>query len=166
MSQIYPSLMSVLERSDRVGLVATATIFAGAAVVLNGIIFAFGLNGDDDAVARLSWAPPGWAIGAIWVLLFVLYAVAHWLLRQCGDSGRRAACWVLAIVLWDLAYPFLTLGFNLTLGVWLNVISLVLTLLLLWRVRRVSHLAFGWLMPSLAWISFATVLTFAALPPA
>jgi tryptophan-rich sensory protein len=163
MSEIDRSTASLWDRPDGVGLMATAAVFAGAAVILNGIIFAFGLAGGDDAVARLSWAPPGWAIGAIWALLFVLYAVAHWLLRQRGDSGRRAARWVLANVLWDLAYPFLTLGFDLVLGVWLNVVTLVLTILLLWRVWRDSRRAFGWLLPSLAWVSFATVLTFAAL---
>ena len=163
MSEIARSTASLWDRTDGVGLVATAAVFAGAAVVLNGILYAFGLAGGDDAVARLSWAPPGWAIGAIWTLLFVLYAVAHWLLRQRGDSGRRAARWVLAIVLWDLAYPFLTLGFDLVLGAWLNVVTLVLTILLLWRVWRDFRRAFGWLLPSLAWVSFATVLTFAAL---
>jgi tryptophan-rich sensory protein len=161
MSEIDRCTASLWDRG--VGLVATVAAFANAAVILNGIIFAFGLAGDDDSVARVSWAPPGWAIGAIWALLFVFYAVAHWLLRQQGDSGRRAARWVLTIVLWDLAYPFLTLGFNLALGAWLNVVTLVLTLLLLWRVRRESRLAVVWLLPSLAWVSFATVLTFAAL---
>jgi len=163
MSEIDRSTASLWDRPDGVGLAATAAVFVGAAVILNGIIFAFGIAGGDDGIARVSWAPPGWAIGVIWALLFVFYAVAHWLLRRRGDSGRRAARWVLAIVLWDLAYPFLTLGFNLVLGAWLNVVTLVLTILLLWRVRRESRIAFGWLLPSLAWVGFATVLTFAAM---
>ena len=155
--------LAVWDRLDRLGLTATIAAFVGAAVVVNAIIFAFGIDQNNAGVTRLSWSPPGWAIGAIWVLLFVFYAVAHWLLRQQGEGGRRAARWVLAIVLWDLAYPLLTWGFNLTLGAWLNVITLVLTVLLLARVRRESPAAFGWLIPSLVWVSFATVLTFAAL---
>jgi tryptophan-rich sensory protein len=163
MREFNRSAELIWDRPDGVGAAATAAIFAGAAIALNGIIFAFGLAGSDDAVSRLSWAPPGWAIGAIWVVLFMLYAVAHWLLRQHGDSGRRAARWVLAIVVWDLAYPFLTLGFDLTLGAWLNVVTLLLTIVLLWRVWHESRPAFAWLLPSLAWVGFATVLTFAAL---
>jgi tryptophan-rich sensory protein len=159
----HDRLGALWDRPDRIGLMATVAVFTGAAIALNGIIFAFGFADGDDAVARLSWTPPGWFIGAIWVLLFVFYAVAHWMLQQRGDGGKRAARWVLAIVLWDLAYPFLTLGFDLTLGAWLNVVTLVLTILLLWRVRRDSRLAVAWLLPSLAWVSFATVLTFAAL---
>ncbi len=155
--------LALLDRPDRVGAAATIAAFVGAAVLVNGLIFALGIDQNNDGVARLIWAPPGWAIGAIWVLLFAFYAVAHWLLRQQGDGGRRAARWVFAIVLWDLAYPLLTWGFDLVLGAWLNVVTLVLTILLLARVRRESRAAFGWLIPSLIWVAFATVLTFAAL---
>jgi benzodiazapine receptor len=156
-------LSALLDRPDRVGLATTIAAFVGVAVIVNAIIFAIGIGQGNDAVTRLSWAPPGWVIGAIWVVLFAFYAVAHWLLRQRGDSGRRAARWVVAIVLWDLAYPLLTWGFDLVLGASLNVVSIVLTVLLLGRVRRESRAAFGWLIPSLAWVCFATVLTFVAL---
>lgn len=151
------------DRPDWVGLTANVAAFVGAAVVANGLIFALGVDRGADAVSRLSWAPPGWAVGAIWTVLFAFYAVAHWLLRQRGEGGQRAALWVVAIALWDLAYPLLTNGFDLQLGAWLNVVTAVLTVALLWRVRPESRLAFVWLLPSLAWICFATVLTFVAL---
>ena len=151
------------DRPDRVGLLANIALFVGTTIVLNGIIFAFGIDRRADALTRLSWAPPGWTVGAIWVLLFSLYAVAHWLLLQCRESGRRAASWVRAIAVWALAYPLLTNGFDLQLGAWLNVVTALFTILLLWRVWRDSRTAFGWLLPSLIWVCFATVLTFGAL---
>jgi benzodiazapine receptor len=155
--------ITVWDRTDRVGLIATIALFVGSTIALNGIIFSLGIDRSADAVARLSWAPPGWAIGAIWVLLFSFYAVAHWLLLQSGESGRSAALWVRAIAAWDLAYPLLTNGFDLKLGAWLNVVTAFFTILLLWRVWRDSRTAFAWLLPSLAWVCFATVLTFFAL---
>ena len=147
----------------QVGLLKHIAVFVGATIALNGIIFGFGFDRSADAASRLWWAPPGWAIGAIWVGLFALYAVAHWLLLPRGESGRRAAGWVRAIAVWELAYPFLTNGFDMRIGAWLNVITVMFTILLLWRVWRDSRIAFGWLLPSLAWICFATVLTFVAL---
>ena len=96
--------------------------------------------------------------------MFALYAVAHWILIQHGEGGRHAARWVRAIAIWDLAYPFLTNGFELRLGAWLNLVTVFLTILLLWRVWRHSRTAFAWLLPSLAWVCFATVLTFVAMP--
>ena len=150
-------------RQDRAGLLRHIAIFVGATIALNGIIFGLGFDRSADTVTRLSWAPPGWAIGTIWVVLFALYAVAHWLLLQHGDAGRRAAVWIRAIAAWDLAYPFLTNGFDLRLGAWLNVITVLFTILLLWRVWQASRSAFGWLLPSLGWVCFASVLTFAAL---
>ena len=70
---------------------------------------------------------------------------------------------MLGIAAWDLAYPLLTNGFDLKLGAWLNVVTGLFTVLLLRRVWQDSRVAFGWLIPSLIWICFATVLTFAAL---
>jgi translocator protein len=158
--------IAVWRRTERAGLFATIAWFVGAAIFLNAIIFSFGVDRNAGALDRISWAPPGWAVGAIWVMLFSLYAVSHWLLLQRGESGRRAARWVLAIAAWDLAYPLLTNGFDLQLGAWLNVVTAFFTILLLWRVWRDSRIAFGWLLPSLVWVCFATVLTFAALQEA
>ena len=99
------------DRPDRVGLLANIALFVGTTIVLNGIIFAFGIDRRADALTRLSWAP----------------------------------------------------GFDLQLGAWLNVVTALFTILLLWRVWRDSRTAFGWLLPSLIWVCFATVLTFVAL---
>ena len=150
-------------RPDRVGLLVTMAWFVGATIVLNGIIFGFGVDRNADALTQVSWAPPGLAVGAIWVALFSLYAVSYWLLLQRGERGRNAALWVLAIAAWDLAYPFLTNGFDLRQGAWLNVATVVFTILVLWRVWRDSRIAFGCLLPSLVWVCFATLLTFVAL---
>ena len=155
--------IAVWNHPDRIGLVATIALFVDAPIILNGIIFSFGIDRNANALTRISWAPPGWAVGTIWVLLFALYAVAVWLLLQRGESGPRAALWVLAIAIWDLAYPLLTDGFDLKLGAWLNVVTALFTALLLLRVWRDSRSAFGWLLPSLIWVCFATVLTFVAL---
>ncbi len=155
--------VALWNRPDRVGLLATIAFFVGATIILNGIIFGFGIDRSADALAEVSWAPPGWAVGAIWVVLFSLYAVTYWLLLQRGEIGRNAAFWVLAIAGWDLAYPLLTNGFELRLGAWLNVVTTFFTAVLLWRVWRVSRIAFGWLLPSLVWVCFATLLTFVAL---
>lgn len=154
---------SISTSRDQIGLLKHIAVFVGATIAVNGIILGLGFGRGSDAVTRLWWAPPGWAIGTIWVALFALYAVAHWILLQHGESGRRAARWVRTIAIWDLAYPFLTNGFDPRLGAWLNLVTVLFTILLLWRVRRDSRMACAWLLPSLAWVCFATVLTFVAM---
>ena len=143
---LFDRSVAVWNRPDRIALAVNIASFVGATIILNGVIFAFGIDRRAEGVARLSWAPPGWAIGAIWVLLFALYAIAFWLLLQRQESGRRAAHWVLAIVACDLAHPLLTNGFDLKLGAWLNVVTGLFTVLLLWRVWQDSSIAFGWLI--------------------
>ncbi len=156
--------VAILDRRDRVGLLANVAWFVTTTLIVNGLIFSFRVDRNADAaLARIAWAPPGWAVGAIWVVLFSFYAVSFWLLRQRGDGGQRASLWVLAIAAWDLAYPLLTNGFDLARSAWFNLATVLFTILLLWRVWSESRLAFAWLLPSLAWISFATVLTFVAL---
>jgi benzodiazapine receptor len=155
---------TVLDRPGRLGLLTSVASFVTTTLIVNAIIFSFRVDRSAGAALdRISWAPPGWAVGAIWVVLFALYAVSFWLLRQRGDDGRRASIWVLAIAAWDLAYPLLTNGFDLVLSAWLNLATVVFTALLLWRVWTASRLAFVALLPSLAWICFATVLTFVVL---
>lgn len=110
------------------------------------------------------WTPPNSLFGPVWTGLYILIAVAAWLVfRQAGARGR-----VLALMAWsgqlilNAIWPWLFFGMHRigwALGeILLLWLAIVVTILLFWRVRP---LAGALLLPYLAWISFATALNFA-----
>lgn len=111
-----------------------------------------------------SWNPPNWIFGPVWTALYILMAVAAWLVwRRAGWSGARTAL-VLFLAqlflnaLWSplffgLKNPLLALV-DLVL-LWL---ALLLTLVAFWKIRK---LAGALLLPYVAWVTFAGALNFA-----
>jgi tryptophan-rich sensory protein len=112
---------------------------------------------------RPSWSPPNWLFGPVWTVLYILMAVAVWLVWRKGGSGARPA-----ILLWAVQ-----LVLN---GVWtpiffgLHEIGWALAdIVALWAAigataaafRRVSRPAAGLMLPYLAWVTFATVINYA-----
>ncbi len=108
---------------------------------------------------RPAFAPPNWLFGPVWTLLYVLIALAGWLVwRQVGWQSRLVALWGVQMLLNALWTP-LFFGLN-----WKGVAAIEMALL--WVVilgcmaafRHVSPLA-SWLMaPYLIWVSFALLL--------
>lgn len=115
-------------------------------------------------LVRPSWAPPGWLFGPVWSVLYALMGIAAWLVwRVRGFAGTSSALLVFlgqlaANALWTwlfFAWRQGGLAFAEILLLW------VLILVTIGLFRRVSTLAAALLLPYLAWVSFATVLTLA-----
>ncbi|HRB29192.1 MAG TPA: tryptophan-rich sensory protein [Nitrosomonas sp.] len=115
-------------------------------------------------LVRPSWAPPGWLFGPVWSVLYLLMGVAAWLVwRARGFASARSA--LLAFVLQLAANAFWSwlffvwrqggLAFAEILVLW---VLILVTIGLFWRVSRVAA---SLLLPYLAWVSFASVLTLA-----
>ena len=115
------------------------------------------------ALAKPSWNPPNWIFGPVWSMLYVLMAVAAWLVWQRGGWAKQAA--PLRLFLLQLAlnatWSWLFFGrqrpdlaFYEILTLWAAILA---TLDRFWRVRP---LAGALLIPYLAWVSFAAVLNF------
>lgn len=114
-----------------------------------------------DALRLPPWAPPASLFGPVWSVLYVLMAVAAWLVwrhRHTVRGSSGLALYAVALVpnvLWSWLF------FDLHLGLWALVDIAVLWLLVgltaraFWRIRPV----FGLLMvPLWLWVSFAGVL--------
>lgn len=113
---------------------------------------------------RPMWAPPAWVFGPVWSTLYALMALAAWLVwRKRGWAGARTAL-VLFVVqlganaLWS--WLFFTwhrgaLAFAEVLLLWCLIVATVIAF------RRASPLAAALLYPYLAWVTFASALTFA-----
>nr|WP_282452942.1 TspO/MBR family protein [Lysobacter sp. CAU 1642] len=127
------------------------------AAALGGALFP-----PDEDYARLvrpSFAPPGWLFGPVWTLLYVMMAVAAW--RVWSKTGAWSAplrAWYLQLTLNAAWTPlFFGLGWR---GVALLEMAVLWALILATALRFRPHsgLAFGLMLPYLAWVSFAWVL--------
>ncbi len=108
-----------------------------------------------------SWNPPGWIFGPVWTALYIMMAVAAWLVWKRGGfaTQRWPLGWFLAQLLLNALWTPLFFGlqqpgvaFAEILLLWLAILATLLAF------RPVSRAAFWLLVPYLAWVSFATVL--------
>lgn len=114
-------------------------------------------------LAKPAWAPPPGVFGPVWTALYGLMGVAAWWVWRSESRPRRLA---LALFVAQLAANTLWswLFFQWRLGGWAFADILLLDLLVVatlaafWRVHRGAALL---LVPYLAWIAFATALTWA-----
>jgi tryptophan-rich sensory protein len=113
-----------------------------------------------------SWAPPTWLFAPVWSVLYLLMGIAAWRvwsLRGFRADGARGAL-VLFIVqlaanaLWS--WLFFTWRLGAASFFWILLLW-VLILITFIAFRRHSRLAAWLLFPYLAWVAFATVLTYA-----
>ena len=115
-------------------------------------------------LARPSFAPPNWVFAPVWTTLYVMMAVAAWLIwRQPPSPARRAALRLFAVQLaLNTIWSFLFFGFG-------RIDLALLEIAVLWAAIVATTFAYAglsraaaWLMvPYLAWVSFAAVLNFA-----
>jgi tryptophan-rich sensory protein len=112
-----------------------------------------------------SFAPPGPAIGVIWIVLFAAMGAARYLAATSGHTSARTDAWAVALLLaLCLAYPLYThlISGHATELVG-NTISFAYALWLAARLRGPSPLAAAFVGLVAAWIAFATVLVFALI---
>ena len=105
-------------------------------------------------------SPPGWVFPAVWSLLYLLMAVAAYLVWMKGGPGRDRP---LALYGAQLGANFLwpLLFFNLqnyALAFFWLVLLWGLVLVTIWRFYRVSPAAGRLLVPYLVWVTFAGYL--------
>ena len=115
-------------------------------------------------LAQPAWAPPSWVFGPVWTVLYVLMAIAAWLVWRSG--GFRTNRIALSLFLVQLALNALWswVFFAWHRGAWafadiiLLWLLIVATLVFFWRVRP---LAGALLIPYLLWVGFASFLNYA-----
>ena len=113
------------------------------------------------ALARPSWAPPGWVFGPVWITLYTMMGVAAWLVWRSGRGSDRTVALALFAVQLALNAAWTPTFFGLrSIGGGLVVIALLDVAILatiVWFGRR-SQLAAWLLVPYAAWVGFATAL--------
>ena len=116
------------------------------------------------SLAKPAWAPPGWLFGPVWTVLYVLMGVAAWLVwRSAGWSGASVALSLFLVQLvcnaaWSWIFFAWRSGALAFADIVLLLVLIVATMLAFARVHGLAALL---LLPYLAWVVFATALTFA-----
>lgn len=111
-----------------------------------------------------SWAPPGWLFGPVWTLLYVMMAIAAWLVYLTrGPSGSRPllTLYIIQLVvnaLWTWIFFAWRMGAVALAEIILLWCLVGLTTVTFWKVRKAAGVL---LVPYWLWVSFATALTFA-----
>jgi tryptophan-rich sensory protein len=115
-------------------------------------------------LTKPAWAPPASVFGPVWSVLYLLMAVAAWLVWRERDSPRRVPALRLFIVqlVANALWSWLFFGWHrgaLAFGEVLVLLALVVaTAVAFARIRRAA----GWLLaPYAAWVGFASALTWA-----
>ena len=116
------------------------------------------------SLAKPSWTPPGALFAPVWTILYVLMAVAAWLVwRQAGFGGARAALVLFVVQLaLNALWSYLFFGLQRADLAVIDIVALWFAILavlaLFWRV---DWRAGALLLPYLAWVGFATFLNIA-----
>lgn len=113
-------------------------------------------------LTRPSWTPPPWLFGPVWSVLFTMMAVAAWLVWRAGPSPQvRRALWLwgvqlVANALWSWLFFAWRMGAAASVEVLVLLALIVATTL---AFRRIRPLAAALMLPYIAWVAFASALT-------
>lgn len=142
-------------------LVWLALAFAAAAI---GAVATVDAGSFYSQLVRPTWAPPGWAFGPVWTVLYLLMAIAAWLVwREQGAGDRRLALTLFMVqlganALWSWLFFAWRNGALAFAEVLVLLALIAATVAAFWRVRRLAGVL---LLPYLAWVCLATALTWA-----
>ena len=150
-------------RSNELIVLAGLLLLTFVAAAVGGIASA---NAGDfyTQLDRPSWAPPSWLFGPVWTALYVMMAIAAWLVWRAGGFDHARGPLLLYVVqlaanaLWTwifFAWRLGAIAFLEIVALWLVI---ALTIAAFWRVRA---LAGALLIPYILWVTYAAALTFA-----
>lgn len=118
----------------------------------------------DAQLAKPWWQPPGWAFGVVWPALYLLMAIAAWVVwLRGGWAGAKGALSLYGVqlvvnALWTWVYlgvQTLPGSFFWICGLWILIVATLAAFL------RHSRLAALLLVPYLGWVTFAAFLSYA-----
>jgi benzodiazapine receptor len=136
-----------------------------AATLAAGAVGGIASRSAPDFYAQLSkpaWAPPASLFGPVWTTLYILMGIAAWLVwRERGWSGARGALTLFIIqlalnALWSWLFFAWRRGGMAFAEVVVLAVMIVATVVAFARVRTVSA---ALMAPYLAWVLFASALT-------
>lgn len=141
--------------------------FYGILVVVNIPAPWLGLHFEEDNSNRLWYVPPGYVIPIVWFVLFTLLGVAQYLLVQ---KALQQQWWLYGLAVLCASYAYYTLGLAKLTGIsalWYglagNMVVLLCTGLVVWRLLAVNQTVALLTLPVSIWTLFATCIVWGEL---
>ena len=112
------------------------------------------------ALNKPSFNPPNWIFAPVWTVLYVLIAVAAWRIwKQAHGWCVALSLWLLQLILNGLWTPLFFSMHRIDLAL-IDIVALLLVLIATIVAFFPRDRVAAWmLVPYLAWVSFATLLT-------
>lgn len=155
------------QREPRTGARSLLALLGFAlAVAVAAVIGGLASSSAGDVYGQLiqpGWAPPSWLFSPVWTALYVLIAVAGWLVwRRAGVSGARVAMtlFVLQLAL-NAAWPPLFFAAEMRLAAFIEIIVLLAVVTaMIAAFARISRPAAALMVPYWVWVAYASALNF------
>jgi len=129
----------------------------------SGTAFFVSTGGWYASLRKPVWDPPSWIFGPVWTSLYVMMAVAAWLVWREGGWKKQTRPLALFLFQWLLNVLWTPLFFGMHRAglAFIEIVALwcvlTATLGLFWRVKETAGLL---LVPYLVWVTFAAALNF------
>jgi len=151
------------QRRRYIGLIIFIAVCLGAGG-LGAIATTPEIEGWYKTIAKPSWTPPDYVFGPVWTTLYIMMAIAAWLIwKPAGFKAVAVPLVLFAIqlvlnVIWSLIF----FGYHQPGWAFFEIILLWIAILatMIWFFKR-SVVAGSLLAPYLVWVSFAAALNFA-----
>lgn len=125
-------------------------------VALSGALF---MPGDwYRSLNKPTWTPPDWLFGPAWTILYLLIAVAGWLVWKSAGFGPALAVWTLNLA-FNAAWSWLMFGRRQITAALVDALGMLVTIVAFMILAWPSSETATWLFaPYLAWVMFAATL--------
>jgi len=143
------------------GALVLLLILVGFVAFIGGRFTAASVQDWYQQIEKPSWRPPDWVFGPVWTVLYILMAVAAWLVwRKAGFGGAAGPLTLFAIQLvLNAFWSYLFFGLESPFAAFVELLvlwtAIALTTAAFWRVAPLAGVL---LLPYLLWVTFAGVL--------
>jgi tryptophan-rich sensory protein len=109
------------------------------------------------------WTPPSWLFAPAWSVLYLMIAIAGWLVWKQAGFGLAFGFWILNLAA-NAAWSWLMFGRRQMALALVDAIAMLITILAFIRFASPISPAAAWLfVPYLAWVTFASALNLSLL---
>ena len=152
-----------MKKGDTLKLVVSIVVCQLAGMI-GGLFTASSVDTWYATLTKPAFNPPNWLFSPVWITLYVLMAVALFLVWRQGlqIEGVKSALIVFGLqlalnTLWSLLF----FGLKMPLLAFIEIVVLwCLILITIFKFKKISKIAGLLLIPYLLWVSFAAVLNF------
>jgi benzodiazapine receptor len=150
------------DRARWIGLIGFIALCLGAGG-LGAVATTPEIDGWYQTINKPAWNPPNAVFGPVWTTLFVLMALAAWLVwKPAGaEAAAQPLTWFAFQLVLNMGWSWIFFGLHQPGWAFVEIVLLWLAIVFTTVAFFRRSQAAGWLMtPYLVWVSFASVLNF------